>query len=232
MCCYLRDSADSSDVSDQPKLVQAKKEVANFEERFETAFSDEHTMTGEQLLSDWMENFYANSEPTRRNIAAEIPKDHSHHRQIGRFPTPQFHLLKSILVRPLSKLGRTEALELRLLLARCSDGSVGRRPLDLAKRLSTSVMDTTPVKRPDRREPGKPPGTTVPKFWPGSGDCGVDVLPVGGRMTVPSGGGLAGWMGWRSGVAGALGEGEADSTTHLRWDLVATSLATVWPSVE
>ncbi len=33
-------------------------------------------------------------------------------------------------------------------------------------------------------------------------------------------------------MAGALGEGEADSTTHMRWDCVATSFATVWARVE
>jgi len=41
-----------------------------------------------------------------------------------------------------------------------------------------------------------------------------------------------GWLGVRSGVAGALGEGDADSTTHIRWLWVATSLATVCASVE
>ena len=35
-----------------------------------------------------------------------------------------------------------------------------------------------------------------------------------------------------SGVAGADGDGEADSTTHIRWDFVATSLATVDARVE
>lgn len=34
------------------------------------------------------------------------------------------------------------------------------------------------------------------------------------------------------GVAGALGEGLADSTTHIRWERVATSLATVPARVE
>lgn len=106
-------------------------------------------------------------------------------------------------------------------------------------------METTPVSRPDRRAPGKPLGiTVVMKLWFGSGDCGAGALAGGGMMTVLTGGGLptagpegggagpAGWLGWRRGVAGALGEGEADSTTHMRWDLVATSLATVWPRVE
>lgn len=36
----------------------------------------------------------------------------------------------------------------------------------------------------------------------------------------------------RSGVAGALGLGEADSTTHMRWERVATSFATVCARVE
>lgn len=39
-------------------------------------------------------------------------------------------------------------------------------------------------------------------------------------------------MGPSSGVAGALGEGLADSTTHMRWERVATSLATVPARVE
>jgi hypothetical protein len=36
-----------------------------------------------------------------------------------------------------------------------------------------------------------------------------------------------GRLGVRRGVAGALGDGEADSTTHMRWLCVATSFATV-----
>ena len=115
----------------------------------------------------------------------------------------------------------------------------------MAKRFKISVMDTTPVSRPDSRAPGKPLGmTVVVKVWLGSGDGGVGALAGdGGITTLPDGeglstpavgasGGPAGWLGWRSGVAGALGDGEADSTTHMRWDLVATSLATVWPRVE
>jgi hypothetical protein len=35
-----------------------------------------------------------------------------------------------------------------------------------------------------------------------------------------------------SGVAGAEVDGEAASTTHIRWERVATSLATVCASVE
>ena len=77
------------------------------------------------------------------------------------------------------------------------------------------------------------------------------MLTAEGRITVDSEGGFAadpapvpelggggdaavteGWEGASRGVAGALGEGEADSTTHIRWDRVATSLATVWARVE
>lgn len=34
------------------------------------------------------------------------------------------------------------------------------------------------------------------------------------------------------GVAGTEEAGEADSTIHMRWERVATSLATVWANVE
>lgn len=66
------------------------------------------------------------------------------------------HLRKSKLplTLPPSKLGRTELLELRLLRALCSPGSVGFRPDDLAKRFRMSVSDITPVRRPDRCAPG------------------------------------------------------------------------------
>ncbi len=155
---------------------------------------------------------------------------------LPKLPPPQPHLLKSTLALALSRLGRTEELELRRLLARCSDGSDGRSPLDLANKFRMSVMDTTPVRQPDRRAPGRPLGrTAVEKVWFGSGDGGAGALAAGGGMITVLGGGLlrpAGWLACSSGVAGALGEGEADSTTHMRWDFVATSLATVWPRVE
>lgn len=134
-----------------------------------------------------------------------------------------------MLALALSRLGRTDELELRRLLARCSDGSDGRRPLDLAKRFKMSVMDTTPVSRPDSRAPGSPLGmTVVVKVWLGSGEGGAGALAGdGGMTTLPDGvgpstpvvganGAPAGWLGWSSGVAGALGDGEADSTTHMR----------------
>jgi hypothetical protein len=36
----------------------------------------------------------------------------------------------------------------------------------------------------------------------------------------------------RAGVGGPEDEGEGESTTHMRWERVATSLATVCASVE
>lgn len=38
--------------------------------------------------------------------------------------------------------------------------------------------------------------------------------------------------GVESGVGGLDGEGEDDSTIHIRWDLVATNFATVCANVE
>lgn len=54
-------------------------------------------------------------------------------------------------------------------------------------------------------------------------------LPESGALTGPAGDGC---VGGRRGVAELLGVGEADSTTHIRCDLVATSLATVCARVE
>ena len=87
------------------------------------------------------------------------------------------HLLKSKLALPLSKLGRTELLELRLRLARCSDGSDGFKPLDLANKLRTSVKETTPVSRPDRLAPGSAAaGTDAENPGLARGDCGTEVV--------------------------------------------------------
>jgi hypothetical protein len=77
---------------------------------------------------------------------------------------------------------------------------------------------------------------TEEKVWPGSGDCGVEP-PAVGTSTVADDPGLAtvpwpvtvavagseptlvlafGRLGVKRGVAGALGDGDADSTTHMR----------------
>lgn len=87
-----------------------------------------------------------------------------------------------------------------------------------------SVSEMTPVSRPDIRAPGKAAADTAGKVFESEGDAGVD--EAGDE-----------WKAWEidgvaNGVAGADGDGEADSTTHIRCDLVATSLATVWASVE
>jgi hypothetical protein len=51
--------------------------------------------------------------------------------------------------------------------------------------------------------------------------CGRGVMGDGGTRDA----------GWRAGVGGPEEEGEGLSTTHMRWERVATSFATVWASV-
>lgn len=58
-----------------------------------------------------------------------------------------------MLARAESILGRTELLELRLRRARCSPGSAGLRPVDLANILRTSVREMTPFNLPEIRAP-------------------------------------------------------------------------------
>ena len=149
------------------------------------------------------------------------------------------HLRKSMLPLPLSlpvsSVGRTEQLELRLLLALCSLGSNGLRPLVFANKFRMSVNDTTPVKRPDSPAPGSAEAGTEVNGPCAGGDWGVDVVmaPGGGTTTAADpGAGLPALPGEATGgdnverggkleacskgVAGALGDGEADSTTHIR----------------
>lgn len=166
------------------------------------------------------------------------------------FRGPQYHLLKSRLplTLPPSRLGRIELLELRLLRARCSPGSVGRKPLDRANKFRISVNEMTPVSFPDRWAPAMAAAGTA---FEGVGKTGVDKgSGLGGAeawlfcappvvapavMTVADMDGdtlPAAGVGPNSGVSGALGLGDALSTTHMRWERVATSLATVWASVE
>jgi hypothetical protein len=87
-----------------------------------------------------------------------------------------------------------------------------------------SVNEMTPVRRPDIRAPGNAAAETAGKVPARDGDAGVELF--GDERT-------AYWTdGVDRGVAGVDGEGEAASTTHIRWDLVATSLATVCASEE
>ena len=101
-------------------------------------------------------------------------------------------------------------------------GSVGLSPVVLANRFRMSVRVMTPMRRPDRWEPGREEVDTGDEGnWPAKrDDCEVDDV-LGVTTVGPS-----------SGVAGAEGDGDADSTTHILWDCVATNLATVCASVE
>lgn len=82
----------------------------------------------------------------------------------------------------------------------------------------------TPVRRPEIRAPGKAAAETAGKALCTVGDAGTEV--AGEERTA--------WVmeGVASGVAGAEVDGEAASTTHMRWERVATNLATVCASVE
>lgn len=115
-------------------------------------------------------------------------------------------------------LARTELLELFLRLARCTPGSDGFNPVDLANALRISVKETTPLSFPDIRAPTMADAGTEAAIWgEGGATGGVPCVKLDGPV---------------NGVSGAVGDGDADSTTHMRCDLVATSLATVWANVE
>jgi len=119
-------------------------------------------------------------------------------------------------------LGLRELLELRLLCDLWSFGLRGFRPDWRAKRFKISVKEMTPVSRPEILVPGRAAAEIVGKELEREGDAGVE--PAGEERTA-----------WEvNGVAGAddLSDGLAASTTHIRWERVATSLATIWASVE
>jgi hypothetical protein len=119
-------------------------------------------------------------------------------------------------------LGLTEILELLLLLDLCSLGSKGWSPDCLANRLSTSVRDTTPVSRPDIPAPGNADADTAGNEEDKPGEVGP-ALAEENRAGVAAGS--------AAGVGGEECDGEALSTTHILWLLVATSFATVCASV-
>lgn len=79
----------------------------------------------------------------------------------------------------------------------------------------------TPVSLPDREAPGSADAGTAAV---GTGEGGAAFWDDDEVVPCP--------CGPIKGVAGAEGEGDADSTTHIRCDLVATSFATVWAKVE
>lgn len=87
------------------------------------------------------------------------------------------HRLISILTpEPLveSKLGLTELLELRRLLARWLSGLSGLSPDCLAKRFKISVRLITPVSRPEVRCPGIEAADTAGKAPDIDGDDGPE----------------------------------------------------------
>ena len=69
------------------------------------------------------------------------------------------------------------------------------------------------------RAPGNAAADTAGNEPWSAGEGGLELYEVGGSA----------WPidGVARGVTEADGEGEDDSTTHIRWDLVATNLATV-----
>lgn len=126
------------------------------------------------------------------------------------------HLLVSLLDRNASTLCRTELLELRRRRALCSHGSEGCSPVDFANALRISVSETTPISLPDSSAPaiaaaGTEATGAAGGIAPGATSLAVELCDD----TV--------------GIAG-VGRGDGggpESTTHIRCDLVATSLATV-----
>ena len=136
-------------------------------------------------------------------------------------------------LRLLSMLRRMLELLERLLAMRTSSGSWGLRPLARANRFRMSVKLMTPERRPERLAPGMAEadiaGAGAPERWDGVWDA-TGVGPAEGRGVTGLGG--TRMAGVRAGVGGPDEAGEGESTTHMRWDRVATSLATVWARVE
>lgn len=135
-------------------------------------------------------------------------------------------------LRELSMLLRMLELLLRRLALRASSGSWGFKPLARAKRLSMSVRLTTPLRRPDRLAPGmafaEMAGAAVPAR---SGECAVTPAEAAaGSGTLGAGKDIT--VGFTDGVGGPEDAGEGASTIHIRWERVATSLATVCARVE
>lgn len=82
------------------------------------------------------------------------------------------------------------------------------------------------MRRPEIPAPGRAAAETA--------DTGKPPLILGDMGLEPGVGGLPAKVieGVERGVAGFEGDGDADSTTHIRWERVATSRATVCANVE
>ena len=168
---------------------------------------------------------------TRQFPAAPLPRI---------IPKPAvLSLMLSLLPDMLSLLELSRLLLMLLLLdlrraCRAWSGSCGCNPLAFANRFKMSVKLITPFNLPDRLAPGiadaEIAGATV-LVWSGG------VVVVMGMLGNVEGRGVIGDGGTRiagvtAGVGGPEEAGEAVSTTHMRCELVATSLATVWARVE
>jgi hypothetical protein len=128
-------------------------------------------------------------------------------------------------------------MELELLLRRAwraSSGSCGFRPLALANRFKISVRLITPLSLPLKVAPdiadAEIAGAAVLS-------CLIGVVVVALMKDAELGRGVIGEGGTRiagvaAGVGGPEDAGDGVSTTHMRWERVATSLATVCASVE
>lgn len=137
----------------------------------------------------------------------------------------------SMLLRMLLELERRRA-------CRASSGSWGLSPLARANRLRISVRLMTPLSLPERLAPGmaemadaEMAGATAPVAARCVG--AVELTGVGPAMP---GSGVVGeggttMAGVIAGVEGPDEAGDGASTTHMRWERVATSLATVCASV-
>lgn len=139
-------------------------------------------------------------------------------------------------LRELSMLVRMLLELLRLLARRASSGSCGCSPLARANTFRMSVRLMTPLSLPDRLAPvialAEMAGATAPELarcvgaveFTGVGpdrETGSGVIGDGGTSTA----------GWIAGVEGPEEAGDGVSTTHMRCERVAASLATVCASV-
>lgn len=137
-------------------------------------------------------------------------------------------------LRLLSMLRRMLELLLRLRARRASSGSCGLSPLARANRLRMSVRLMTPLNLPERLAPGIADAEIAGAAAPVRCDGDVEAMsagPVDGRG-VTGDGGTRIEAGCEAGVGGPEEAGEGVSTTHMRCERVATSLATVWARVE
>ena len=139
-------------------------------------------------------------------------------------------------LRELSMLVRMLLELLRLLARRASSGSCGCSPPARAKTFRISVKLITPLSRPDRLAPGIALADIAGATVPVPARCVGAVVFTGVGPDRETGSGVIGdggtrAAGWIAGVEGPEEAGEGVSTTHMRWERVATSLATVWASV-